>query len=175
MKEKKFEDKFNYLMREAQNKLNIQDFSAFNKTDLIAINDTFNHLESQKSLACNEEIVNLSKYSSNFTRLDQLENAYAEKGKQKEFEQAKNKLSECLTPYNLIGKSFKTNVTVFESITIGAFQLCLNNIKDLIKEGKYNEAQSRANIETCFRYLNRNKNSNSKTLQAIIESVKQKY
>jgi len=175
MKEQKFEERFNYLLREVEKKMNIDDTNSYNSNDQMRIDNTINFLENKKSEKCKLEIEQLKKHSSNFYKLDNLENSYAEKGHQKEFEESKIKLEQCLKPMNTINNNFKDNINFYDNIIQGSFDICLKSIKDEIKNGKINENISRAKIETCYNYFIRNKTATSKILGNIIDSVIQKY
>ena len=175
MKDQKFEEKFNYLIKEAEKKLKITDTNPLKEDDLIKIDTTLNYLEKKKSEKCKKEIEELFKHSSNFTNLDKLNIAYAEKGQQKEFDEAKNKLEDCLKPINFITKNFKEHISLFENIIQGSYDLCLNNIKDDIKKGKANEQIARNRIDACYNYFLKSKNSSSKIIEPVIESLMEKY
>jgi hypothetical protein len=107
--------------------------------------------------------------------LDKLNIAYAEKGQQKEFDEAKNKLEDCLKPINFITKNFKEHISLFENIIQGSYDLCLDNIKDDIKKGKANEQIARNRIDACYNYFLKSKNSSSKIIEPVIESLMEKY
>lgn len=175
MKDQKIEEKLNYLLKEAEKKLNITDTNSLSANDLLKVENTINYLENKKAEKCKKEIEEFTKHSSNFSKLENFEIAYAEKGQQKEFEESKLKLEECLKPINLITKSLNEQISYFDNIVQGSFDLCLNNIKDDIKKGKANEQIARSRIDACFSYLVRSKNSSSKMIEPIIESVIEKY
>jgi len=123
---------------------------------------------------CQSEIRELEQHSSNFFKLENLENMHSEKGHNREFEISKKKLVECLKPISLLNHNFKENIHIYENIIQGSFDICLKSIKDDIKLGKINEQISRAQIETCYNYLLRNKNSSSRMIKEIIESISDK-
>jgi len=175
MNDKKFEEKFRYLIKEAEKKLNITDTDSFNSEDRINIENTIDYLVNKKTEKCKNEIEELSKHSSNFSNLENLDNIYPEKGHKKEFEESSLKLQECLKPMNFMIDNFKEHVSIFENLVQGSFDLCLNSIKDEINKGKVNEKIARSKIDTCYNYLNRNKNSTSSLMKDIILNLKEKY
>ncbi len=175
MKTQKFEEKFNYLLKEAETKLNIQNTSSLSANDLTKVDNTIKYLNSKKTEKCKTEIEHLTKHSSNFSKLENLEFAYAEKGQQKEFDEAKLKLEDCVKPINTLTESFKEHIGYFDNIIQGSFDLCLNNVKDHIKNGKADELISRSRIDDCYKYLVRSRKSSSEIIESLIEGAQEKY
>lgn len=171
----KFEEKFNYLLKEAANKFNIKNMDPIKSEDLFKIEDSFKLIENRKEKQCKKEIEELSSYSSNFSSLEKLNNAYAEKGLQKEFDQAKINLEECFKPINDFSRNFKEHIEIIENLISGSFDLCLNNIKKNIKNGKANEQIARHEIDLCYKHFDMSKQTSSKLIDTYVNSIKNKY
>lgn len=176
MNVKTIDDKLEFLITEKKNNIKIKEISPFYEKDAISIREIFNYIENKKFKTCENQYSELSKYSSNlFNKHENFNNAYANKDKQKEFNEAKIKLIQCFQPYDEISEQLKNNLFFFENITMQSFGMCINDIKKEIKEKKINENQVRMKIDRCFySYLN-SLNTNNKLVNELIKSIKQNY
>jgi hypothetical protein len=173
-KEKKFEEKFNFLLQEISTKFKLDNTNPIEENDNEKIYNTSKYLERQMSRYCLLEKNELIKFSSNFNSsdLENLENTYSIKGKKKEYNIAMKNFENCLKPFKNLKKDLNSKKEIIELITNGSFDICVNNVKDNVKNLGIGENLAREKLENCYEGLILGRETNKKLINSIVDNIK---
>jgi hypothetical protein len=175
MIDEKFDEKFNYIIKDTLAKLKITDLYPYTEKDLNTIKKFENLIETKKIDKCKAISDEFSKYSINYSQFGNFSDVQPNKENLKEYEETKQKFEECLKPFDKMQESISINKKLIEQMTSNTLEKCVDNVKLNTKAGNLNEIQARGKLEFCYTHFLVDKNSNSLILNNIFEPLSKMY